>query len=146
MGCDIHLFAERRDGGIWVPLHPISSASWQEDSARMRDLDPGRDYCLFGVLAGVRREAGPEGPLATPGIPDDASEEYRNIVDWWSIDGHSHSHATLSTLLAHDWTTVTDDWPWANKDWTDLLADLAGQAKTAELTTDDVRLVFFFDN
>jgi hypothetical protein len=70
MGCDIHLFAEHR--------HP-NSESWWGFGGRM---NPGRDYGLFGTLAGVR-EDGP--PVSEPrGFPVNAGwaarEEYTIYV------------------------------------------------------------------
>lgn len=62
----------------------------------------GRNYNLFGILAGVRRYDAH--PVAEPrGVPDDASAEYRAIVNRWNGDGHSHSWLTLAELQAVPW-------------------------------------------
>lgn len=57
----------------------------------------GRNYWLFNLLADVRY--GPDWlkPLDSPrGVPDDASYAYRQLVEDWDGDGHSHSYFTLT--------------------------------------------------
>lgn len=102
MGCDIHEWVEVRVGGKW----------------EMTDvnLDVGRNYDLFGMLADVRNGRGFAGvdtgdgfvPILgrespTRGIPLDASPEYAAEVENWGGDGHSHSWLTLAELKAYDW-------------------------------------------
>jgi hypothetical protein len=84
MGCDIHMYPEyRRRGSDW----------WDGFTGRWH---PGRDYALFGFLAGVRDD-GP--PVARPrGFPTDAGyrakEDYilyvtpdEESANRWRIDG-----------------------------------------------------------
>lgn len=68
MGCDIHLYAEhrRRDDGYWFGFGG--------------QMNPGRDYALFGTLAGVRGE-GP--PVVEPrGYPKDAGWRARGDYEY----------------------------------------------------------------
>ncbi len=59
MGCDIHCYIEYK---------PAGSDHWSDFGGC---INPGRNYELFGKLAGVRRE-GP--PIVEPrGLPEDAS-------------------------------------------------------------------------
>lgn len=67
MGCDIHCYIEYRQAG---------ESRWQSFGGR---INPGRNYVLFGYLAGVRA-MGP--PIVEPrGMPPDAG--------WNSIDDNT---------------------------------------------------------
>jgi hypothetical protein len=78
MGCDIHGFWEVKDHtGNWMAINTINS---------------GRNYEWFGVIAGVR--GGPDIGTAHRGVPEDASAAYRNMVDRWGDDLHSHTWLT----------------------------------------------------
>lgn len=95
MGCDIHTFVEVRREGRWQhePFHPFS----------------GRNYGVFGWLAGVRNYS-QVGPLAEPkGLPGDVSFRLRAESDDWDLNGHSHSWFTLAELLAVDYEAVIED-------------------------------------
>jgi hypothetical protein len=98
MGCDIHMYMEWRQGdGPWqiAPCHPKEEEN-QDDDVRDRWSDfvaAGRNYNVFGALAGVRRD----GP-SPKGLPDDVSPEVHSEVDSWNDDGHSHSWCTLEEL------------------------------------------------
>jgi hypothetical protein len=99
VGCDIHLFVERRKS---------KKAPWQ--MVRLPECNFGRNYQLFGMLAAVRRDGLPA--IAEPrGVPEDASAEYLHAVKAWGMDGHSHSHShhTLAQLLAYDWLASAEE-------------------------------------
>lgn len=116
MGCDIHLYVEKRENGQWV-----SADKWEEEDGEMHvnyyaRFYTGRNYNLFAILADVRNGRGFAGiktgegfnPIADPrGVPDDASENYKATVEHWGCDGHSHSHFTVAELMAYDWTQVS---------------------------------------
>lgn len=74
MGCDVHVYVEVKINGQWCSYaHP--------------NVD--RDYELFGVLAGVRRD-GP--PIVEPrGVPDDLGEVARMKYESWGYDAHTPS-------------------------------------------------------
>lgn len=106
MGCDIHEWVEVRVGSGWT-MTDIN-------------LDIGRNYDLFGMLADVRNGVGFAGcdmgdgfvPVLgrekpARGVPSDASPEYVAEVGSWDVDGHSHSWLTLAELRAYDWTQKT---------------------------------------
>ena len=92
MGCDIHLYLEKkmqfRDGNPprWVYIE---------------EIDVGRDYELFGFLAGVRSDYQHFERKET--IPEDISPELRRELEDWGSDGHSHSWLTLEELQTVDW-------------------------------------------
>lgn len=107
MGCDIHVAVERRVDGRW------ELAGTEGDL----DLDFGRNYVLFGVLANVRNGYGVAGfdtGDPTPciqqdrGIPDDVSEDLYRLIfskdpeDFW-IGDHSFGWVSLAELEAFDW-------------------------------------------
>jgi hypothetical protein len=105
MGCDIHIYCERYDGGRWVHCDTGD------------DLYDGRNYTLFAALADVRNRTGDaysfaggvscDGgdpiPVIQPpkGIPDDVCQEIREHIDGGGE--HSHSYYTLQELLDFDW-------------------------------------------
>ena len=70
MGCDIHVHVERKVNGVWEPApieaapidsfyanflskKPASERSENDEYFNRHTWDPGRNYMLFGVLAGV---------------------------------------------------------------------------------------------
>lgn len=58
MGCDIHMFIEyRRNSKSWTPLG--------------KEIKPGRNYQMFGILAGVRSDQ--EFYFKPRGVPHDIS-------------------------------------------------------------------------
>ncbi len=129
MGCDIHLYAERKnETGQWE-----SADKWTPDDCLEEGEAPrlcidykdrfysGRNYDLFSILANVRNGYGFAGvktgegfvPLAQPrGLPVDATELVKQDSDRWDCDGHSHSFCTVAELLAYDWTQVTKHCGW----------------------------------
>lgn len=110
MGCDIHLFVERRE-------HEF--AAWEAVGDRNDHYRGGRHYGLFGVLSGVRWTP-PFDPIAlapgetagsyceTNGLPEDVSEFVRAELED-DVDIHSRSHATLATLDAFNWAQEIEE-------------------------------------
>lgn len=126
MGCDIHLYVERRVDGKWMTADKWSKNKYHEKYPE--DNEPemciewedrfysGRNYNLFAILAGVRNGRGFAGcktgegfvPISEPrGVPDDACPEYKAEVDRWDGDGHSHSYFTVAELMAYDWNQTS---------------------------------------
>lgn len=113
MGCDIHLFAEARGAdGVWRHINEIEDREvYDSETGDVKGFEPrpipfysGRNYGLFGVLAGVRWQC-PHGQIAEQrGLPADVSPEVQGEADDWGEDGHSHSYLTLAELIAYDWT------------------------------------------
>lgn len=120
MGCDIHLYVERKVDGKWVSADmwkPDPDTDEEEGGPRMiveraDRFYKGRNYDLFGMLANVRNGRGFAGcvtgtgfePISMPkGLPEDVSPEVKAESDCWNGDGHSHSWLTLAELKAYDW-------------------------------------------
>lgn len=116
MGCDIHVHVERKVDGVWkyVPndMAPVDSfyvdfickkpeheRDEKDEYWNRRTWDPGRNYMLFGILAGVRNRD--VVPIAEQrDVPDDSCPEIREHYEQWSGDAHSASYLTAAELLA----------------------------------------------
>ncbi len=99
MGCDIHLYREKKLDGVWV-----SADTWTNAYNEGLDVDyddrayTGRNYDLFGLLAGVRGDI--PGHFEARCMPDDCCAEIAAVAERWGCDGHSHSYLNLSELQA----------------------------------------------
>jgi hypothetical protein len=98
VGCDIHVYVEKKDGhGIWQLL---------PDPTNYDDWGLNRNYSTFGLLAGIRDYDVP--PIREPrGLPKDISEglkenRRRGSADEWAF---GETWYLLSELLNHDWDT-----------------------------------------
>jgi hypothetical protein len=96
MGCDIHVYIEKRlrpeDAWQLDENHTVAHDDDDEPRYLEQVSATNRDYHLFGILAGVRGGRNPLFPQR--GIPKDATEilaEYAEGPDW-----HSHSWLTLA--------------------------------------------------
>jgi hypothetical protein len=131
MGCDIHLFVERKHKDKWVMSHEVEG--------------PGsaRNYHRFAALAGVRFD----GP-APRGMPADPSESVLYHADEWTGDAHSHGWFSLAEAIPiFVATEVTDtseeDRAYAAK-WPESYYFNILDFDPADMA--DWRVVFWFDN
>lgn len=156
MGCDIHIVVEYKHKGKWVgvrtdqsvPIKPYNNKDWDFNTPAVGQ----RDYGFFARLAGVRGK----GP-APKGIPKDASDLTRLLVEQWEGDGHSHSHLPL-VEFAKRWVAGDDKFlaemaadRLAGKDnvWERVLVKASIGALEyygREMDASDFRVVFWFDN
>jgi hypothetical protein len=108
MGCDIHLFTEIKKS-INSQDKWVNADNWRynpyyqegnDEGERMLNIESlysGRNYTLFGILAGVRDNSNDS--IDDPrGLPEDVSEVTKKESDRWDGDGHSHSWLTLKEL------------------------------------------------
>jgi len=115
MGCDIHLYVEKRaKNGKWVYASAKKhrcNTSFGEQYGYDYWYD-GRNYSLFSILANVRNGWGfagvPTGegfiPISEPrGLPSNVCSKIKTESDGWGGDGHSHSWLTLKELQDYDW-------------------------------------------
>lgn len=139
MGCDIHIYAEKKENGKWVKIgKEFPNPYYNRDKESKVDDDgyewnaqfidqpyTGRNYDLFAILADVRNGRGFAGirtgagfiPICDPkGLPKDVSKEINQLSDEWGSDGHSHSWFTVSELLAYDWNQLTTNYGVINVD------------------------------
>jgi|GEM_PF-1753100 len=107
MGCDIHVFLERKNKNKWEDAnlyqrnyYKATHPDDEEDKDFNRlDCYNGRNYNLFAALADVRNH-GYIKPINQPkGIPEDASKEVKKELTEWELDAHSISYFTLQELL-----------------------------------------------
>jgi hypothetical protein len=156
MGCDIHMYPERRgsysSNGVerhyWTFVYRYTpDPRWARDTFPRPDRDNyfawgERWYWLFGQLAGVRRD-GP--PIVEPrGVPADVSEEAKKDIEDAGSDFHSHSWLSLKELQDHPWEQSHDGSLEAEhikpvRDWIARLAEI-------DPDPENVRIVFAFDN
>lgn len=104
MGCDIHLFVEKRVDGNWVPATNDNwnpNYSFQEEDPKDRYMfHAWRDYDLFGLLSGVRRPLNLQlVPKDQMEVPGDLSDQIKESLDWI----HSIGHMSLADFLSIDW-------------------------------------------
>lgn len=82
MGCDIHMMIE------YVAYGEGDNKTWYDFGGR---IGPGRDYAMFGVLAGVRSSREPVHPLR--GLPETMSHEGE---EYFAEDTDLHSKTWLT--------------------------------------------------
>jgi hypothetical protein len=150
VGCDIHLFIEmQRPDGRWYILPPPIKDEHDRlnrenlayhRSGLLADWDLGRNYSLFGLLAGVRER--PENQFCgARGVPGDASPEYAKEAEAAEEQYcHSFSFATVAELL----TFFANECTWEQRQACHgFLALLTGLYDYAH--PDKVRVLFYFD-
>lgn len=149
MGCDIHLFAEKKVGEKWISIDKYTkNPDFGEDDNREFIIErenriySGRNYNLFCALAGVRSfhfEGDPSIVSEPKGLPEDCCDEIKKESAAYGSDGHSHSWNTLAELEAFDWKEygATCD---------QFREKVFPKLKEASENPDDVRIVYFFDN
>ena len=105
----------------------------------------GRNYDLFGALAGVRNPSMELIADMDRGLPDDVSDELCDIFDEWGMDAHSANYLYLDEIIGSSYYKMSDSklndigvGTYFFRDVVDALLDI-GDSK-------DVRLVFWFDN
>jgi len=97
MGCDIHLYKEKKVGGKWV-----AADKWEKDSegyveVPWKERFTTRNYQLFGMLSkGVREDN--DYAFEPRGLPFNLSEEVLKAAQLWDGDGHNHSYLYLHEL------------------------------------------------
>lgn len=88
MGCDIHMYIEYKvDDGEWIAHE--SHVETEEEGIRPISAT-GRNYYLFGLLAGVRSiDSGNN--LKPRGLPLDVTSVIKKAHEHWGVDAHSVS-------------------------------------------------------
>lgn len=95
MGCDIHLYIEYQPKDKTQRYTPNQ---WHSFGGR---LNPGRDYQLFGKLAGVREEGA---LFEAKGYPDDAGHSARDDNHLFIVEGEEErGDNTCTRAKAEEW-------------------------------------------
>jgi len=160
MGCNIHVYTEKKNkDGKWLCTDYFSVNEYYkeelEDHDDPADANPythedfysGRDYGLFGALAGVRYETLHPDPK---GIPEDASKECLADYKQWDCDAHTPSWFTLEELKLMSMQNLLENGE-------GLLSNFMSQLNTFltnkyykhqldKMDDSDFRVVFWFDN
>lgn len=159
MGCDIHLFAERkaRHPLFWWKVQWVSIDKYtlnpdfgSDDSEPKFHIDRkdrfytgGRNYNLFCALAGVRSYQfnGEPKQVSEPKGLSNHCFQIMEEIERYGSDGHTHSWNTLAELERFDWSEY-------GKTCNDFVNEVLPKLKAASRTSrhDDVRIVYFFDN
>lgn len=108
MGCDIHLFTERKrninNEEKWVnvdnwKLNPYYDKNNEEEKEyELISAYRNRNYTLFSLLANVRNYDDNKIISEPKGFPTDASEIVKKQNEYWEGGGHSHSFFTMKEL------------------------------------------------
>lgn len=100
MGCDIHLYLEKKVKGRWE--------RYEHES----EIDPTeRNYNVFGFLCGVRCIIPIKGynRIGDRGIPEDTSySEDRDGENYAYLGDHSFTHTTVKELKRLPWSKQDD--------------------------------------
>lgn len=157
MGCDIHLFAEKKINGKWLNVDkysknpdydPKEKGDWKEQKLIIKREDMfytgGRNYNLFCALAGVRSYEFRNKPniiSAPKGKPKPCSMEYARELKKYSTDAHSSSYLNLSELLSFNWVEYGET---CRHFFDEVIPKMINISK--EEGVEEVRICFFFDN
>lgn len=135
MGCDIHMYLETK---------PKLNGKWR----LKKEIDIGRNYILFGLLAGVRYDLLP--PISeSRGLPYDLSKELRRSlnedISSDDLDGpwlgdHSFSYLDLADFQEYEeWECVEDENEYGVQD---VVKDIVYELVSNQYS----RIVFGFDS
>lgn len=101
MGCDIHLFTERKRNinktEKWVNIDNFK-INLYSGNYELEECYQGRNYTLFSILADVRNYSDNKIISEPKGFPSDSSDIVRNKFEEWEGDGHSHSYLTMKEI------------------------------------------------
>lgn len=127
MGCDIHAYIEScNDDENWIFDFECESM--------------GRNYNIFGKLAGVRCWDFPHYPVK--GLPDIVSEHVWAEYTSWGSDAHTPSYLTQNEIIDFlCWLESSED---LFSD--DYVKGIINEFNTALNSNVTIRLVFWFDN
>ena len=102
MGCDIHIYVERRGNKKWHSCdYFVPNINYNGTNSEYSRVETcgDRNYSLFATLANVRNYGNTDFICEPKGFPDDASEyvkhEYESDDSW----AHSCSYLTLQELI-----------------------------------------------
>lgn len=158
MGCDIHMHVEYRKLGKWYSGDYYRKKG---DKYVVVEFYPGRNYDLFAMLADVRNYDYRDYVDSARGLPSDITDDVRNEFEPWRLDAHDCSYLTLKELIdfqeEHKGDSDYDDLNYVI-DKLKIVADelyliydfewtgIAVTRQRAYEKSDDIRIVFWFDN
>jgi len=124
--------------------------NWWNDNSKLPNPKTdqpylGRNYRLFGALAGVRDYNMDIISDFAKGLPVDVSTEVCGISDEWEEEGHSHSYLTVKELIDSKYYKMSekelDDIGMGSFFFKNVVNTLLSMGNP-----EDVRIVFWFHN
>ena len=99
----IYVYSEYRDNGVWVASDKDTYNEEKPNrfgwvNAHMRQVPCPEKYRFYGLLLDGARYSWPWS-FSARGMPDDVSEEIRNVCDSFGFEAYGHSHITLRELV-----------------------------------------------
>ena len=145
MGCDIHLYIEKKVRGEWICISPMVMNKYSDplpySRRKYQEIYDSRNYSLFAFLANVRGE-NPNGFGEPRGLPLDVSKDVNDMAEEWGMDGHSHSWVSLKEIKEN----MVDDFVFDFQEVIDFCEQYTWNYELGEHKEDEVRIVFWFDN
>lgn len=102
MGCDIHIYTERKSADGYKRVEGVKFTEGP-------DPFDWRSYGMFGFLAGVRNYSDVTPIAELRGAPDDMSAETASDYEAWFGDAHSASWLAVTELTAFDYDRMMED-------------------------------------
>lgn len=144
----IHVYSEYRENDQWIPSE---KDTYNENrplrkgwiNASMKRVPCPEKYPLYGLLHDGARYSWPWS-FPGKGMPDDVSEEIRNVCDTFGFEGYGHSHLTLRELVEKYLELLV-----AGQEAKELLAYMRKLIHSIPKHVEnhsDVRIVFWFDS
>lgn len=164
MGCDIHLYHERRKKGspVWEPTHGLDITAHQEHLEDLKDCNElekltealngplpakgsrsERDYHAFARL-GMAWRVHTDHALMIKDLPEDVSPAVYTAAVRYGEDGHNHSWTTLAEILRVSVESVLKSAGDMKGDLADYISEL--ERLEREQPEYEHRIVFWFDN
>ena len=144
----IHVYSEYRQRGRWVA---VAQETYNEEqpnrfgwiNAYMQRVPCPENYRFYGLLLDGARYSWPWS-FHQKGMPEDVSEEVRNVCDSFGFEGYGHSHLTLKELVEKYLELMV-----SGQETKGLMAHLRELIDNLPKHVEDhrdVRIVFWFDS
>lgn len=144
----IHVYSEERKNGNWVATDKDSYNEERPNrfgwiNAQMRRVPCPESYRFYGLLLDGARYSWPWS-FYQKGMPEDVSEEIRNVCDSFGFEGYGHSYLTLKELVEKYLELLVSGE--SAKELLSYLRQLIEQLPKHVENHNDIRIVFWFDN
>lgn len=140
MGCDIHCYSEILFDNQWKQIGPLAiKYNSSENFLTYGNTYVGRNYQLFGLLAGVRSHVNPILPIRD--LPNNLSEEIKDEAKKWEGDAHTHHFYYLDELVESK-----EMFKKISREFISTIENLEFICDKFKISQSDVRIVFWFDN
>lgn len=158
MGCDIHIYRERRIDTQWETDTKVEQEGEGEDAYKSYESGMGyfsRNYWLFAALSQVRCYEALKIPAPAHGreLPDDMTDMQKANHEQWDADAHSAGWLDMAELqelinkYEHGIVLYEGEF---HPSVHEALVGLKEQAGTGgyfdNLAPEDCRIIFWYDN